>query len=277
MPKRKYDTSKTIEVDCLKRFKFEQSTIESASIGEESTIESASKGSSVLTQDNAQNLKNVNDHNDTQLETLTERITSNVPEGLYFSTFDELLECFICRKRLITPYILHCSHTFCKKCIIEWLRVNKSCPTCKKMILKPPAHNKHVQHFLDICLHMQNEEAKQIYDARVREHQKFFDDELSRFKTVICNATQNGTRFLKIDRKWTDKEKRIFRIGLERYEGKELEVYCDLTGFTKAYIQSATPTQLLVAAHNVDAQIPQSHDSGINYELLREVLCDTIT
>jgi hypothetical protein len=39
----------------------------------------------------------------------------------------EILECSICRDIMIHPFILHCSHTFCKKCVVDWLRMNKSC------------------------------------------------------------------------------------------------------------------------------------------------------
>jgi hypothetical protein len=207
----------------------------------------------------------------------TTNIAPLVGNNIQIDELGELLECCICKDIMIYPYILHCSHSFCKKCVVEWLRVNKSCPTCRKMILKPPAQNKHVQLILDLLVPKIDEEERTLYNDRKKEHEEFFKAELDRFKNVISNATDSGTKFLKIDKRWSEKEKRIFRIGLERYEGEELKTYCELTGFTKEYIQTARPSQLLIAARNVDTQIPQLVTNAIDYELLRKILMDVIS
>jgi hypothetical protein len=145
------------------------------------------------------------------------------------------------------------------------------------MILKPPAQNKFIQQVIDLYVPTLDEEEIIMQEERKKEHEEFFDLEIERFRTVITEAAGNGTKFLKIDKKWSDKEKRIFRIGLERYEGQELSIYCDLTGFSKTFIENAKFSELLTAARNVDTQIPQKPDSTIDYALLRKILMDVIT
>lgn len=86
--------------------------------------------------------------------------TSKQIPGFKVENLEEIIECVICNDRLVTPYILHCNYTYCKKCITEWLRITNTCSTRGKMILKPPAHNKRIQQILDVCTNHQKEEDK---------------------------------------------------------------------------------------------------------------------
>ncbi|KAL0476533.1 RING finger protein [Acrasis kona] len=197
--------------------------------------------------------------------------------GLRKSEMKKLLECQVCNQIFITPFILHCSHTFCKKCVMEYLRKNKKCPCCEKMIIKPPAHNRHVCLLLESFTPYLSEVETAMLNLRKAEHQQYFEEEFKKFENMVKSAQENGTKFLNIERRWSTEEKRIFRIGLERYEGRELELYCKLTGFSKEFINTSLPPALIIAARNVDAQIPQSSQTGINYDLLRDILRDIMT
>ena len=45
---------------------------------------------------------------------------------------DELLNCFICKETFTAPVTFkQCQHTFCSRCIREWLARNGDCPTCR--------------------------------------------------------------------------------------------------------------------------------------------------
>lgn len=41
-------------------------------------------------------------------------------------------ECVVCYKNLEVDTSLPCGHMFCRKCIMEWAKVNHSCPCCRR-------------------------------------------------------------------------------------------------------------------------------------------------
>ncbi len=49
--------------------------------------------------------------------------------------FQEPQQCPICLDSLnIETYSLQCKHTYCKKCITEWLKHHNTCPLCRSTI-----------------------------------------------------------------------------------------------------------------------------------------------
>lgn len=42
------------------------------------------------------------------------------------------LYCTICGEIFNNPFRLHCGHTYCKICIIDWSKKNSICPLCRK-------------------------------------------------------------------------------------------------------------------------------------------------
>lgn len=71
-------------------------------------------------------LKNINNEIDIQKEkikNLKDRITE-----LSNKT------CSICLDFYKNPIILECTHVYCGVCLINWLKVNNKCPTCRKLI-----------------------------------------------------------------------------------------------------------------------------------------------
>lgn len=64
-------------------------------------------------------------------------IDSESPE----SGLGEDASCPICLNEMVTgeeARLLRCKHMFHKQCVDDWLRVNASCPTCRKSILRDP-------------------------------------------------------------------------------------------------------------------------------------------
>ncbi|VDM30323.1 unnamed protein product [Hydatigera taeniaeformis] len=46
-------------------------------------------------------------------------------------------DCAICRDRKVNQsYLLPCMHTYCFQCILQWVRINPTCPLCKALVWK---------------------------------------------------------------------------------------------------------------------------------------------
>lgn len=66
------------------------------------------------------NLQNVTDPSDWK--------STKIPD---LSQLDSLQRCFICKEFLKAPVITGCNHTFCSRCIREYLVTNSHCPLCQ--------------------------------------------------------------------------------------------------------------------------------------------------
>ena len=85
------------------------------------------------------------------------------------TTIPDNLKCTMCEEVFIDPVMdLKCQHTFCKDCIIAWIKSNKSrnqqasCPVCRKILC---SEAKLVRNFLafsvinDLHIHCSNHSA----------------------------------------------------------------------------------------------------------------------
>lgn len=43
-------------------------------------------------------------------------------------------DCPVCFDKICTPVLLPCEHVFCKNCVIEWIKINSSCPLCRHRV-----------------------------------------------------------------------------------------------------------------------------------------------
>lgn len=64
----------------------------------------------------------------------------NVEEGIVSSMTEEFT-CVICQELFISAHTLPCSHSFCKLCIMEWMKTNRVCPICRKQVISGPVHS----------------------------------------------------------------------------------------------------------------------------------------
>ena len=46
------------------------------------------------------------------------------------------LNCSICMGLMWNPHMAKCGHSFCQKCILQWMKQDKNCPTCRSKIVK---------------------------------------------------------------------------------------------------------------------------------------------
>ena len=55
-----------------------------------------------------------------------------------FSSMQEEFLCVICQELFVKAHSLSCSHSYCEKCITDWMKANKHCPMCRKTIEGKP-------------------------------------------------------------------------------------------------------------------------------------------
>ena len=106
-------------------------------------------------------------------EELTSNSTSNPDEvGASTSSADgtrkyEMLTsmqeeflCVICQELFVKAHSLSCSHSYCEKCIKDWMKANKHCPMCRKTIEGKPVHSIAMDNAIDKLVKCLPEEAQ---------------------------------------------------------------------------------------------------------------------
>ena len=98
--------------------------------------------------------------------------------------------CSICLETTKDPFQSKCSHTFCNKCIMEWITQHDECPLCRNPISETPTivsyddDEDEPMFIIDINENtLSNEEKKEVYD-RVTDFIETLDTELSIYKWI---------------------------------------------------------------------------------------------
>ena len=76
---------------------------------------------------------------------------------------DDLLNCSICSGYMSDPITMHCGHSFCKKCAVDWCFKYKrsTCPVCRKKIRKSlPGININLKQVIEYVISMGNSRKK---------------------------------------------------------------------------------------------------------------------
>ncbi|KAF4674527.1 hypothetical protein FOL47_009052 [Perkinsus chesapeaki] len=166
------------------------------------------------------------------------------------------LECIICRDLMVSPATLECSHSFCFKCIEEWLTAgNFRCPVCRADITRSPTKTLQLQQVVTTAIETHGDDAEQAdYADRLDEHKKWDERrQILRAQLMgsIETASENGLQFFEIGLKWNSDDKTRFHEGIRRYHSDAREVYCASIGLTKSWIQQATRGELEMAMENL--------------------------
>jgi hypothetical protein len=190
------------------------------------------------------------------------------------SDIEQEFLCPICQCLLYESTTLQpCCHTFCKKCILNWTKTQRTCPTCRKTMTKKPLKNLSIDNILDkICQKLSPEENKQRQEKIAVELKKE-NDGIQKLSQQVKKAQQSGQKFLKLDANWTPKEKTTFKQGIDQYPGKARAMFCGLTGLTEDWIKNANSNGLMRAITNLDISITMQTD---RLEEMREALRDFV-
>ncbi|KAL0478963.1 hypothetical protein AKO1_007853 [Acrasis kona] len=185
--------------------------------------------------------------------------------------------CAICQELIVSATTLQCSHTFCKPCLAEWIKQKKVCPVCRKILTKPPTRNLTMENVLDKLM---KNLSKEEQESRLRRRKDLIEAEeraSQKLKELVETARHKGVKFLNVHDTWGPDEKKLFKTGVSKHEGRSRLMYCELTGFNPEWIRRATVQQIIRACTNLDIEIPkkvESRQTVMDFELARERLLD---
>ena len=100
-------------------------------------------------------------------------------------SMQEEFTCVICQELFVMAHTLSCSHSFCERCIKEWMKSKKrrDCPICRKTITAEPVHS--------LVLDNAIEKMVEKMDAKVKEERRKLKESYV-FKPAASGAGTRG-------------------------------------------------------------------------------------
>lgn len=209
--------------------------------------------------------------------------TSSSRNAFPIEDIEQEFTCAICQELIVNATTLQCSHTFCKPCLAEWIKQKKICPICRKRLTKPPTRNLTMENILDKLVKNLTKEEQDNRERRKKEIIEAEERASQKLKELVENARSKGVKFLNLQDRWSEEEKRVFKTGVSRHEGRARLMYCELTGFNADWIKKASTQMIVRACDNLEIEIPKTkventtHQKAafmMDYELAREKLLD---
>eukprot|EP00743_Colponemidia_sp_Colp-15_P014480 GILK01017150.1.p1 GENE.GILK01017150.1~~GILK01017150.1.p1 ORF type:complete len:490 (+),score=96.71 GILK01017150.1:62-1531(+) len=164
------------------------------------------------------------------------------------------LMCSICHDWLVVACTLECSHTFCRECLESWMKHKRfECPSCRAIISKEPLRNRTLDQIAQKSFKKGSPEEVEYRNRITLSDQAFASREKEKkdLQAIVDKAVASGRGFMSIRDSWTADEKKLFKAGVQQYEGPTRAVYCATTGLTSDFLAGASPAELAVAARNV--------------------------
>eukprot|EP00742_Colponemidia_sp_Colp-10_P011872 GILJ01013253.1.p1 GENE.GILJ01013253.1~~GILJ01013253.1.p1 ORF type:complete len:493 (+),score=75.66 GILJ01013253.1:901-2379(+) len=173
---------------------------------------------------------------------------------VHFEELENELMCSICHDWLVVACTLECSHTFCRECLESWMKHKRfECPSCRAIISKEPLRNRTLDQIAQKSFKKGSPEEVE-YRNRIKLSDQAFanrEKEKKELQAIVDKAVATGRAFMSIRDSWTADEKKLFKAGVQQYEGPTRAVYCATTGLTSDFLAGASPAELAVAGRNV--------------------------
>lgn len=165
------------------------------------------------------------------------------------------LMCPICQSVFVYTSTLACGHSYCSKCINEWLRSCQACPVCRAQVLHPPVKSRIVDSAVEITLeHNADEATRQDWLQRKQQATVSFEKQVAERNTLtslLSKAVGQGYKVVSISTPWSEPEQARFIENIKQYEGEARIGYCAIVGLTSEFVLSANVKDLITAAKNV--------------------------
>ncbi|CAI8055526.1 E3 ubiquitin-protein ligase RNF8 [Geodia barretti] len=95
--------------------------------------------------------------------------TKKKSEGVIDSMQEEFT-CAICQELFIEAHTLTCAHSFCNKCIKQWMKSKRECPVCRKAVSADPVRSLVLDNAIDKMVEKMGpaavEERRKLKDSR---------------------------------------------------------------------------------------------------------------
>lgn len=169
---------------------------------------------------------------------------ANVLGGVKTQNRDEperFMVCPVCLEYFQASVTLACSHTFCGACVSTWFRSSLSCPHCRERVVTLPVRNRALD---DLVQRLVGE--TEPYRARLRQQQ------LEQAKEQELEQQYNMPSYPQVfEHGWPAEARYSVSLWLGQQFGERRLTSCARLGFTEVNIESASVSELMVAAQNL--------------------------
>lgn len=178
------------------------------------------------------------------------------------SKLKEEFQCSICVDYIFDGLLLSCSHSFCRECLMGWMRSNHSeCPNCRVQIpfMYEPVPTLSINNSVEMLLE-ESERAefqqRKADKAKLDAENKKSADTLRRgLNEAMERARRAGQALalLQITTPWPAEDKAIFTRGIAVHmkNDEARAVYLSMVGLTRESIQVMDERSAVVACNNL--------------------------
>lgn len=154
---------------------------------------------------------------------------------------ERFMVCPVCLEYFQASVTLACSHTFCGACVSTWFRSSLSCPHCRERVVTLPVRNRALD---DLVQRLVGE--TEPYRARLVQQQ------LEQAKEQELEQQYNMPSYPQVfERGWPAEARYSVSLWLGQQFGERRLTSCARLGFTELSIESASVSELMVAAQNL--------------------------
>ncbi|XP_018334222.1 postreplication repair E3 ubiquitin-protein ligase RAD18-like [Agrilus planipennis] len=176
----------------------------------------------------------------------------------------EELICSICEDEFRDAVIFHCSHTYCKSCIEEWLVRHNTCPICIQLIIEAPVKNLLINRLIGL---------KQQYES---EKMKVTSSSASPKKQENCPPQSVKKLFTELPHLDEDEFKNLPRYLVGSIKMYEINTFISAIndGLKKKYRKRAKPVVPLPFRRTSSEYTFKTYGFLTEGELLNELKCN---
>lgn len=177
---------------------------------------------------------------------------------------ERFMVCPVCLDYFHASATLPCSHTFCGHCISSWFRTSLSCPECRDVVRALPVRNRALDDLVQRLVG-ETEAYKSLTERRTQQQRESAMQSAPVPRSSIFGALSPSHRSYRqqhhrpfspsrssdVFSRWSVDEKHAFSAFLSTQFGETRVANCRKMGLTEQSIDSASVTELLVAAQNL--------------------------
>lgn len=236
-----------------KRRKLGGSLISGSAFGVEANVVAGTKSSSSSSGGGVSSApgSTSSDHGPAKSTSSNPRDVEAPSQNQRLSSLKDEVKCAICYDYFFNACTLQCSHSFCQPCIEEWLHKKHECPVCRSAVESKPNRSNQLDNMVQLVM---DDSERLGFEQRKRRHTDKMNRQhqgLESLRKRLEDASANKETFLNIADEWTQGQKATFEQGVNQYRGTARQQYCDATGLTRDFVETAPLAALVKAAINV--------------------------